>query len=499
VPHRRSLQFLCAVVLLIPCVFGSFVVGAPKGASPSGTLPSTQPATQPAFDREKFLSLSRDAVELIKKKRLRRAQVVLAEAIRMNPGHSTNLYNMACVQALLGDAERAFEYLEYACLAGYTDFIHLERDTDLDGLRNLPQYKTFLARKDGFQRKAADRVIDWLKREFGEGYIYEVDGENKLIFATNVDRQTLDALRTRLVRQARSQWAALFPHKPDQYVSIVIPSPEDYRQIVSRPGVGGFYNHDYRILIARRLGQVMTHEFTHALHNADLDPLGQEHAIWVSEGLGSLFEAADFQGDTLVPADTFRLSALQQAGKRGRLIPLQRLISMDQKAFVANSVVNLTYGQAASLMLYLHERDLLKPFYETYKATFEQDKTAKLALEKVTGMTVAELDTHWKHWMMDRKAPVLNTGPEGAFLGIRFGEANDGLRVDGLVANGAADRAGVEVGDVIIGVDDAEVRDQFSLMPLLASRNPGERITLKLRRGEEYLQVPLTLGRRERR
>ena len=43
--------------------------------------------------------------------------------------------------------------------------------------------------------KLLDRVIDWLKREFGEGYIYEVDAENKLIFATNIDRHTLDALR----------------------------------------------------------------------------------------------------------------------------------------------------------------------------------------------------------------------------------------------------------------------------------------------------------------
>jgi C-terminal processing protease CtpA/Prc len=240
----------------------------------------------------------------------------------------------------------------------------------------------------------------------------------------------------------------------------------------------------------------MTHEFTHALHNADLDPLNQEHAIWVAEGLGSLWEAGEFDVDTLIPADTFRLRALQQAGRRGRLIPLQRLISMDQKAFVANAVVNLTYGQSGSLMLYLHEHNMLKPFYETYKATYEQDRTGKVALEKTTGMTIPELDTNWRQWMMDRTPPAMSTGPEGAFLGIRFGEANDGLRVDGLVPDGAADAAGVEVGDVIVGIDDAEVRDQFSLMPLLGTRRPGERIVLKLRRGEEYLQIPMTLGRR---
>src|SRR5688572_29561366 len=176
VPNGPLFRFSCKFVALIAIAFDGVAVAAPPSTSPpSGsppaarpsTRPATQPTTKPAFDRERFMTLSQQAVDLIKRKRLRRAQIVLAEVIRMNPGHSINLYNMACVQALLGDHKRAIEYLEYACLAGYTDFIHLERDPDLESLRKLPAYKTFLGRKDEFQRKAADRVIDWLKREFG--------------------------------------------------------------------------------------------------------------------------------------------------------------------------------------------------------------------------------------------------------------------------------------------------------------------------------------------
>ena len=36
-----------------------------------------------------------------------------------------------------------------------------------------------------------------------------------------------------------------------------------------------------------------------------------------------------------------------------------------------------------------------------------------------------------------------------------------------------------------------------SLMPLLGTRIPGERVVLKVRRGEEYLPIPMTLGRRQ--
>src|SRR5262249_673464 len=154
-----------------------------------------------------------------------------------------------------------------------------------------------------------------------------------------------------------------------------LPSPEDYKQIVTKPGVGGFYNHDNRILIAQRLGQVMTHEFTHALHGADLDKLGQEHPTWVCEGLATLYESAHFDGEQLVPAENFRLPYLQHAMRTHRLIPLARLINMEQKAFVANAT--LAYGQSGSLMLYLYEKKLLKPFYDAYKTTFEKDKSGK--------------------------------------------------------------------------------------------------------------------------
>ncbi len=41
-------------------------------------------------------------------------------------------------------------------------------------------------------------------------------------------------------------------------------------------------------LLAREQGYVLTHEFTHALHAADRAPLGQEHAVWVAEGLGGM-------------------------------------------------------------------------------------------------------------------------------------------------------------------------------------------------------------------
>ena len=109
-------------------------------------------------------------------------------------------------------------------------------------------------------------------------------------------------------------------NKPDQYISVVVPSHRDYMKMVPIPGVEGYYNHEQRTLIANGLGFVTTHEFTHAMHYADLDPLGQDHPIWLVEGLATMFEAAEWKKlpdgtEPLVIHDNSRTADLQKAGR----------------------------------------------------------------------------------------------------------------------------------------------------------------------------------------
>ena len=486
------------IVTLIWAILAPGVVIVPA-ANRAATAPSSQAATRPSQnDLQRLAQLTRRGIDLLKQKKLDEAEKTLAEALQLGPNRYLALYNMACVKALRGEDAEAMDCLERAAANGFTDFIHIQKDPDLLSLRSLPRYQALLKRKEELQRRDADHIVAFLKQELGQGYLFEIDPEDRLIFATNTDDQTLAALKKWVVMQANSLNEQLFENRPDQYISIIVPSAADYRQIVSRRGVGGFYDHDNRRLIARRLGQVMTHEFTHAMHNADLDPLGQEHPTWLSEGLATLFESGRFVGQALVPADSFRLNALQAAAKRGRLIPLRRLFEMDQKAFTANAVVDLTYGESGSLLLYLYEQGLLRKFYEAYKSRYDVDKTGPVALEQVTGKKLADVEVEWKAWMLKRTPPPLSTGPQGAVLGVRFGDANDGLKVEEIPRGSPAQQAGVKVGDVVVGVDEAEVRDYNSLIPLLATYHPGDTITLKVRRGDRYMSIPLTLSRRDK-
>jgi hypothetical protein len=180
---------------------------------------------------------------------------VLIEALKLDPTHTTNLYNFACLMALRGKSENAMIFLEKAAECGWADFVHLSRDPDLKSLRDLPRYKQFVARKEEFQKKAAQMALAGLKKQFGDSYLYELDEERKLIFATKYRPATLAELKHALQAQAASQWQQLFSNKPDQFVSVVLPSQADYRKIVRMPGVGGFYSDTDKLLIVQHLGQ----------------------------------------------------------------------------------------------------------------------------------------------------------------------------------------------------------------------------------------------------
>jgi predicted metalloprotease with PDZ domain len=169
---------------------------------------------------------------------------------------------------------------------------------------------------------------------------------------------------------------------------------------------------------------------------------------------------------------------------------------MDQKEFVEPQNAMLCYAESGSVMHYLYEKGLLRKFYDTFKQTYGQDKTARLALEKVTGQPLDDFQKDWQAWMIKRMPPTLHAPEDGPYMWLRFGHANDGLLIVWLDANGAARRAGLRVGDVLIGMNDIETRDEPTFLEVLNTHKSGDTVTLKLRRDGNYLQISMILGRK---
>ena len=86
---------------------------------------------------------------------------------------------------------------------------------------------------------------------------------------------------------------------------------------------------------------------------------------------------------------------------------------------------------------------------------------------------------------------------ETAFLGVATEDFDgDGVKVTRVGEDSPAEKAKLEVGDVILAIGETEIADKESFLKLLAEAVPGERMVLKVLRNEETLQVEVELDKR---
>jgi serine protease Do len=95
-----------------------------------------------------------------------------------------------------------------------------------------------------------------------------------------------------------------------------------------------------------------------------------------------------------------------------------------------------------------------------------------------------------------------------AYLGIGLGGISQSLaraldvpvgsaQVGNVQPGTAADRAGLQAGDLITAIDGVALRDFREVTRRILNKRPGERVELSVVRGEERLTVPVELGERD--
>lgn len=65
-------------------------------------------------------------------------------ALSKNDKEPWSYYNLTCFYALTGNSAKAIEYLEKALQNGFDNFDHLGTDSDIDSIRNLPEFKALI-------------------------------------------------------------------------------------------------------------------------------------------------------------------------------------------------------------------------------------------------------------------------------------------------------------------------------------------------------------------
>jgi serine protease Do len=91
--------------------------------------------------------------------------------------------------------------------------------------------------------------------------------------------------------------------------------------------------------------------------------------------------------------------------------------------------------------------------------------------------------------------------PVSGYLGIEMSDEGPGVIVGKVQPKTAAAKAGLKVNDVILAVSgkqgkQIQIADAEALTRTISGRKPGDTVVLKIRRGEEEMELKATLGKR---
>ncbi|MFO0817365.1 MAG: trypsin-like peptidase domain-containing protein [Pirellulales bacterium] len=85
---------------------------------------------------------------------------------------------------------------------------------------------------------------------------------------------------------------------------------------------------------------------------------------------------------------------------------------------------------------------------------------------------------------------------QAPFLGVRGAPEGDVAKISEVFPETPAARAGLKAGDVVISFGGKRVGDFTSLTELVGQTEPGARVPLVVRRGDEMLELELVVGKR---
>ena len=319
------------------------------------------------------------------------------QILKSAPHDADALYNAACDYALAGKKEQAVVSLVSAVENGFVNFAHLQHDSDLDSIRSEKGYLELLARRDKILAAYTGKVVAEYQKKLGGDYTVTHDDAANVVIISDTDAQTVSQLTQVLQAVSTRLWKSLFKHKPTSELLVIVPKnvADYFQKLGGKKTSAGFYNPGARTLtvnLATGMGTVV-HEFTHGLHYADQEALGQQHPQWIVEGLGALYEQSGMGDGQMTGAINWRLPILKKAIADKKTFPLKDFLAKSNEYFAKD--VSVAYAMTRYVCYFLQEKKLLLRFYEKYCVQYDQDKSGVHTLEEVYGKPVDEFEKDW--------------------------------------------------------------------------------------------------------
>jgi hypothetical protein len=244
-----------------------------------------------------------------------------------------------------------------------------------------------------------DRVAKDLGGEFQVEVVSDL-----WIVASNAEPARLRRAAETLRDYTRAITATYFERRPDRPVRVYLfKDKESYQDYCDRAyddppktPFGFYMPGERKIVVNLSTGEgTLAHELVHPLMEADFP----RSPAWFNEGFASLFEQSRYvPGRRIEGLINWRIRSLKRAFTRGTPPTLSRMMALSRDDFYGtHSGVNYAVGRY--LCLYLQEKDLLVRFYTEFRAGARDDPTGAATLQRVTGRTLAELESDWRAWV----------------------------------------------------------------------------------------------------
>jgi len=249
----------------------------------------------------------------------------------------------------------------------------------------------------------ASLLADW-KERFDEEHLNYLTVAPYVI-AGNCTTEQLASYRDQTILAAtHALQASFFKKHPTKPILIILIADADFYGKLARrwfkntfPPHYGFFRPDINVMlmnVSTGTG-TLVHELTHALINPDFPNVPS----WFNEGLASLYEQSQIDGDTIFGFPNWRLPALQKAIKDKQLRSFEELFK--DHNFYGAELVGLNYAEARYLMLYLQEKKLLATYYARFRDHVADDPTGMVTLrDLVAPQKLADFENDWRAWVM---------------------------------------------------------------------------------------------------
>jgi serine protease Do len=91
-----------------------------------------------------------------------------------------------------------------------------------------------------------------------------------------------------------------------------------------------------------------------------------------------------------------------------------------------------------------------------------------------------------------RSAP----NPAAGYLGVMTAPGDGGVKISSVTPGSAAAKAGLKADDIVLTLEGIRVEDPDGLMGFMSKTKPGQVLVIKLKRGDEHLELKVTLDKR---